>query len=53
MATDMYSYDAPKMLVRLENGDHVVQNIEYDRDAWAVFKPDFRVVSSVGRASDF
>ena len=46
-------YTTPKMLVRLENGDHVIQDVEESRDAWVSFKPDFRVVSSVGRASDF
>ena len=38
VATDMYSYGTPKMLVRLDSGDHVIQDIEYDRDAWAVFR---------------
>ena len=47
------TYDNPKMLVRLENGDHVIQDVDDPRDAWVSFKPDFRVVSSVGRASDF
>ena len=53
IATNFTSFDKPKMLVRLENGDHVIQDIEESRDAWVSFKPDFRVVSSVGRASDF
>jgi hypothetical protein len=47
------SYTAPKMLVRLESGDYIIQDVEESRDAWVSFKPDFRVVSSVGRASDF
>jgi hypothetical protein len=46
-------YATPKMLVRLECGGYVVQDVEESRDAWVSFKPDFRVVSSVGRASDF
>ena len=28
----------PRMQVCLESGDHVLQDIEYDRDAWVVFK---------------
>ena len=46
-------YATPKMVVRLESGDHIIQDIEESRDSWVSFKPDFRVVSSVGRASDF
>ena len=53
IATNHVSWEKPKMLVRLENGDHVVQDIEDERAMWVSFKPDFRVVSSVGRASDF
>ena len=47
------SYTTDKMLVRLESGDYIIQDVEESRDAWVSFKPDFRVVSSVGRASDF
>jgi hypothetical protein len=46
-------YDNPKMMVRLENGDFVVQDVDDPREAWVSFKPDFRVVSSVGRATGF
>jgi hypothetical protein len=53
IATNLVSYDKPKMLVRLESGDHVIQDIDETRAAWVSFKPDFRVVSSAGRASDF
>ena len=30
--------DNPQMIVRLESGDHVIQQIEYDRHAWVAFK---------------
>tara|TARA_R110000824_G_scaffold100469_2_gene238879 strand:- start:414 stop:629 length:216 start_codon:yes stop_codon:yes gene_type:complete len=46
-------YDSPKMMVELENGDKVIQDIRECPDSIVTFKPDFRVVSSVGRASDF
>ena len=48
-----FHYDPPKMMVELENGDRVIQDIEEGVDCIVSFKPDFRVVSSVGRASDF
>jgi hypothetical protein len=53
IAINTTTYEKPKMLVRLEGGDHIIQDIEEPREAWVSFKPDFRVVSSVGRASDF
>jgi hypothetical protein len=53
IATNFTSYEKPRMLVLLENGDHIIQDIEDSRDSWVSFKPDFRVVSSIGRAKGF
>tara|TARA_R100000008_G_scaffold41163_1_gene23709 strand:- start:1203 stop:1418 length:216 start_codon:yes stop_codon:yes gene_type:complete len=48
-----YHYDPPKMMVELENGDKVIQDIDESYDCIAAFKPDFRVISSTGRATGF
>ena len=41
-------YDPPKMMVELENGDKVIQEIGGNFDCIVAFKPDFRVISSTG-----
>ena len=46
IAINQYSYDKPKMMVELENGDRVIQDIEDSPDDIVTFKPDFRVISS-------
>ena len=53
IAINAYHYDPPKMMVELENGDKVIQDIEGSYDCIAAFKPDFRVISSTGGATDF
>ena len=53
IAINTTHYDFPKMMVELENGDRVIQDIQECPDSVVTFKPDFRVVSSTGRATGF
>ncbi len=53
IAINKYSYDKPKMMVELENGDRVIQDVDECIDSIVAFKPDFRVISSSGRATGF
>ena len=53
IAINEYSYDKPKMMVELENGDKVIQDMDDGPDNIVTFKPDFRVISSNGRAPGF
>ena len=41
-----YHYDPPKMMVELENGDKVIQDIDESDDCVAAFKPNYMLVEA-------
>ena len=41
-----YHYDPPKMMVELENGDRVIQDIDEGDDCVAAFKPNYMLVEA-------
>ena len=43
-------YDPPKMMVELENGDRVIQDITENGDCIAAFKPNYILVDLVNVA---
>ena len=41
-----YHYDPPKMMIELENGDRVIQDVDGSLEQIAAFKPNYMLVES-------